>query len=841
MGSKARAKKKGLSVKSFIGDVIEGLHNRSELLRDKYNINSIQIFDEHVETMDLNLSDEKKTKLIESGKRAMWEYVDTYLGTGIVYNHLPDYKDVREKYYIKGPVELNRILQEDIMPVIQELNSLIKLIGKNPHEKLAEIQEKLKQHSDQEIKKQIKLYERVEELSEQIELSHHSEDVQEYLTIKKDINSEIIELIHFQKLLEHLIKNNIIDKLRKTEAILHEHVDIILDALSGYRKDYPDPRASEDIEQFIYDEKEKFREAVVENYVAHYKLTRETANQKASEQVDLFADLVRFGIKIPEAKLLARNYASILTVMSQSKENGELLTYETEKIKNEAREGLFTGILIKTLKLQGLISSQPSNEQIAEIEKLFLDLVDEFLDSDQTITRGYAEYLAKERIVKWVEKRKSESKLQTGSVSSIEGPKDENFSFAVKLRETVSRLRKGKWDEIVLMNHADVQHNLSKMEVEEEESVGKHESTYSVKTLEMHYNKTEHYLSVKREYRVPPVKVFLLTPQKGTLQDPTKKVKEIILAFDQPFFKQSEREFAMISKHSETREEYFNQAKAQLLNQLKRAIQEAKKLGLNPPNAKFQITLSGEGLAGQDAQYMLNTLLDELIKDPLDNDLKDIRKIDLDLVDASRVSSELSQSCAKKMVEVQKKKKLSIQSYNIIHQHSFAGKPSSKRMQNYVGEENILSHVTADTALVKVDFRDKYDPSKQYKKVSNEGSSKPIEAALNKTKLIYFSPYFKIPYIHLKPIKRLGSRILFRGLPRVMKALLSFPFYTGRGLIRRLANPFIRIHQEINKKDCQSKSVNPGLKNYIYRQENWLKRSQKNQVWQFQRIKLRIL
>ncbi|MFI4938241.1 MAG: hypothetical protein ACHQJ6_07030, partial [Candidatus Berkiellales bacterium] len=783
----------------YAGQIKDALHNRWELLRDKYSINSIQIFDENVETMDLNLSEETKERLIESGRKATWAYVDTYLGSGVIYNHLPKYKDIHEKYYSKGPVELDRILQEEIMPLIQEINALCKLFGTNLQEKLDEVKQKLSQFSTDEIKRQEKLYDEAEQLAKQLETSQDEAIIQRYLELKKKMNNEIIELIHDRLLLEYLMANNVIQKLRDTESVLHEHIDIILDALAAHQRDYPDPRASEDFEHYLYLEKEKFRKIIFDKCKLNYQLDDVVSETRAKEHIDLFEDLLRFGVKLNEAKLLTENYFSIVNVMSQRTAGAVLLDHEKEKLKQEARERLFSNILVKELKAQRLISLTASADELKEVQELWCNVVNHYLVTDATLSRGYAEYLAKKRIIKMYQEKNN----QFDMAQIKEGEAKENterYTFNVNLRKTVARLCKGKWDEIVLTNHADVAHNLTEMQVVEGETFGKHESVYLIKTFEFKFDQVEHYQSIQKEFPAPPVKAYFLTPDPNLLQNPAQPLKEIIIAFDQPFSEESEKQFGLIAKYSRSREHYFNQCKAELLQKLQLAIQQAKKLGLRPPQAKFKITLTGEGLAGQDAQYMFSAIIDELLADPEHSDFKDILDIELNLADPSRVTADRSKECANHIAALKKKKDISITGYNLIHQHSFAGRPSRKRMQNYIGEENILSRVPKEDAFVEADFRDKYDSSFQYKRADNQTTPKLLERVLNKTKLIYTSEFFRLTYVHLKSIRRLTEFLLQGAFSASVFVLIKLPFNIGTGLIKRLINPFVKIHHYLNKK-----------------------------------------
>ncbi|MFO1258781.1 MAG: patatin-like phospholipase family protein [Gammaproteobacteria bacterium] len=89
-----------LTLPTFLKQLIGGLHNRADELHRRYHVNSIQIFDEKVPTMDLEITDDKKAKLISSGYQAMDFYASNYGAIDVV----PDSKRFtsREEKYIQS-------------------------------------------------------------------------------------------------------------------------------------------------------------------------------------------------------------------------------------------------------------------------------------------------------------------------------------------------------------------------------------------------------------------------------------------------------------------------------------------------------------------------------------------------------------------------------------------------------------------------------------------------------------------------------------------------------------------------------------------------------------------
>ena len=103
-------------------------------------------------------------------EKALQEYVDDYMGEGVIYNNLPSYESVHDKYYAKRPEELMRIVEQKLWPAIQEINTFISLLKKVDFEsELADIEERLSVFSQIERDEQYSIYLQLEETANELD------------------------------------------------------------------------------------------------------------------------------------------------------------------------------------------------------------------------------------------------------------------------------------------------------------------------------------------------------------------------------------------------------------------------------------------------------------------------------------------------------------------------------------------------------------------------------------------------------------------------------------------------------------------------------------------------
>lgn len=133
-GIKDEAVFKKLSTSGFVSQLIGSLHNRADELHRRYQTNSIQIFDEEVPTMDLEITNETRKKLVESGMKEFDAYAKMYRDPktkwGVQQGRLSDeqlkdkkYESVEKKYIVLSLGEIEKNIKE-IDKYIVSLNAL---------------------------------------------------------------------------------------------------------------------------------------------------------------------------------------------------------------------------------------------------------------------------------------------------------------------------------------------------------------------------------------------------------------------------------------------------------------------------------------------------------------------------------------------------------------------------------------------------------------------------------------------------------------------------------------------------------------------------------------------
>lgn len=585
-----------LSLAKFLKGVIEGMHNRSELLRDRYQVNSVQIFDEEVETMDLALTPEKKQRLVASGRHAVRNYANIYMGKDIPYTDLPDYQTVYEKYYSKRPTELVRIIEEELWPFYQELHSIAAAL------KLIDAADEDRTEQDNEV-------------------------------------------------LSFIKNDDFLKRINESIEVLNEHLDVAMEALEAHKSQYIDPRIG----------------AKQENIVHLSRLNSDSDD--AFDEFDIF--------------------------------------------------------------------------DINEIDYLYTQ----------------------------------------------------------SLREVTQRLATGKWgDQISMLKQDDIRYNRQHMVSINGETYGKHASNCFVVTLEKKIKEKRKYLSFQRTYHFPPIKASILNPEKTNIRDPSKKTKEIVVAFEQPFLKAKDNRFGLVSKYSRAREKYFSEFKDELIDRLKWAIKQAIESGLQPPDATIQITISGEGLAGQDAQYFLSALIEDM---KINNDIEEyhmLNNIKLLLTDPSRVSNDLARKTAKSLHDLKNiKPELNVSGYNLIHMRGPTWRSIHRKTQNFIGRANILSRVDPNDATVVADFRNLRQSQYQYRLVSNQESPQRLRQALNKSSRFYSSAFVREVNIKGKIISNFSKAIAFNYFPKFTTFMIKLPFSIGLFGLKRLCSPFFVLGQQLRR------------------------------------------
>ncbi len=861
-GAKGKIKEK-LKPLSFAKKIIKGLHSRANDLKNLYSINSIQIFDNDLDTLNFDLSQGNIAKLISSGRSALQDYVDNYMSDDVVYNHLPSYDSVYDKYYAKRPEELVRIIEQKLWPTIQEMNTFINVLKKiDFNSEMTEIEVQLSHFPQVEKDKQYRIYLQLEEMANELDnlerdnqivekklrayeikkrnlianideatkknqpekvaalsnslvelikklsiaedhkhaLQHERDIIRlNYQEIKKEVNKEIYALIEQKQKLQYIIDSKMITKLRKTESLLQEHMDIALKALASHRSDYPDPRINEKIESQLYEIKQEYYNEVLKIYREKDHLDESIVVQKAKDRSEFFADVVQYGISIPQAKILTQHFFATQDIVSRNKSH-DLLALQDGSILREMRSKFFRKLLMDEMEKRKLIDIH-DDEQYEEVRQFWENAVNTYLAEDPTITQGYAEFLAKEKTIKHWEAIMLRIRQQLYKTYSREAKQHIDVEYALSLGELTKQLGRGKWGDLILVaNRQDLKRNLMNTEKVNGETVGTVSTEYAVTTIITKSIKGR-YKATHNFYDMPPVQAHILIPKKTNLQNPIKKTKEMIILFNQPKVTGKSDEYALASKFAMRRKKQFSQHKEELMKKILLSIRQMQEDGLQPIDAHFKITIAGEGLAGQDAQYLLAAVFEEINKKPNCAEFKQIHSIDLVLTDPSNVSESLAFKTAASLHALKEKRPdLHVKGYNLIHQKMIGKHRRSKSRLNYLGQANVLSKAALEDATVIADFRDKHDSHHQHQLLTNINNYEMLQKELNETKLQSSNVFTRQINLFAKKLKRIGKFICYDFIPKFVGFVANKVSNINHPL-QFYMSPINRIINHFRKKD----------------------------------------
>lgn len=702
-----------LSRKELVGKVLKGVHGRSHLLKDIYTVNSIQIFDEQVKTMDLNLSKENKAKLISSGQKAMQQYIDDYLGEDIQYQSLPDYQDVYEKYYSKGPVELQRIIEKEIWPFYQTIKGYIDAIEK------------------------IDLDNELEKVNTELSL-YHSKD-------------------------------------RQSQQELYESISDIQDDLADLR--YQKELVSQKIQDI---EKEK-------RHLARTAGNEGLSPDEAKRFIEKI-DVQRKQLAILQSKISASEASLVELEKNRVRPIYDLI------VQKGQLERLKESNIIETLEKSAIIMDEHLDialEALSHYQKEYPDPRE--LDNDLASRKDLAED----------EEYSQEIEPANTDAGDIKRPALRDYEYSLKLRQLIARLGTGKWgDQISFENRRDLEYNLDPSESVVKLGYGKKMTEFSVTTLEKKSTQSIKYLSFKREYAAPSLKAHFLVPSQQYIQNKNNSLKEIIVAFEP--HKSKKDQFTDISRFSKSREALFQEHKNEFIQQIEWAIRQSREKGIKPPDAKFKITIMGEGLAGQDAQYFLAELVKEMnLNKDLYPNLAFIGNIELDLIDPSRVSKPIAVETAENIKNLKKSKpELEIKGYTLIHKYYLRNKNIRRKAQNYFGSSNVLSKVEPSDAVLVAEFRraNKKDAPARVLSNQNESEKELIIQELNKSNLRYRGWFFKTIHLREHQTRKIAKVIFIKYIPGLVKFIAKSPIKISRFTYNRIKEPSVKIVRNIKKR-----------------------------------------
>lgn len=859
-----KTKKDTFKLLSFAKKIIKGLHSRANDLKNKYSINSIQIFDNSLATLNLSLSEDNIAALIGSGRKALQEYVDDYMGEGVIYDNLPSYESVHDKYYAKRPEELMRIVEQKLWPAIQEINTFISLLKKVDFEsELADIEERLSVFSQIERDEQYGIYLQLEETANELdnlrsesvivdkkirsyqvkirniianidEATHNSDtdktfklqntliDVIKKLSIAEEhrksleheryainencveltklIRKDIFELIEQKEQLQYIKSNHVLSKLRNTESLLQEHLDIALHAISSHRRDYPDPRINDRMEKHFYEIVDEYYNEVVKIYREKDRFSEEELLKKAKLRSEFFADVLQFGIKIPQAKALTQHFYAMQDIMFRDHKH-PLLDMQYESELRKIRFKFFRKLLIDEMQRMRLFVKDDSDEY-DEITSFWEQAVNTYLAEDSSITQGYAEYLAKEKTIKHWQAILLRKQQQDYKTYKREAKQHIDVEYALSLHELSQRLGRGKWGDLVLIaNRQDLKRNLMNTERINGEVVGVNNTEYSISTLQSKAKIKGRYKASNSVFKVPPIKAHVLVPKKNHLQNPVKKTKELIILFNEPINDSWMDEYSLAVKYSNRRKKQFGQFKEELMKRIQWSLRQMQEEGLQPDDAKIKITISGEGIAGQDAQYCLAAIIDEMNKRDNMAEFKRVSNIELILTDSAKVSESSAVITAANLHALKMKRPdLRIKNYNLIHQRQIGDRRRNKRMHNYLGQANILSSAPHEDATVIADFRDTHDSRLQHKILTNQYNPELLQKELNESKISPSNIFVRNINFLAKRLKNVGKFLCYEFIPKFVKFISSKIFSIDKSL-NNMLQPFYRVAEHFKKKN----------------------------------------
>ncbi|MCS5711340.1 patatin-like phospholipase family protein [Candidatus Berkiella aquae] len=866
-----KSKKAKLKMGVFVKNVIEGLHNRADDLKNAYSINSIQIYDHDLQTLDFKLTKEKINKLILSGRNALQQYIDHYMSDDVIYNQLPSYDGVYEKYYGKRPEELIRIIEKDLWPTIQETNNFIDLLKKIDFQnELSALDEAMQEYAQNEREEQYSLYFQLEEMADELDnfnqetqvvekklrayqikkrnliasldeaarakdkknvasyqktlneiikkislAEEHKQSIEHervvikenYAQMKKLINRELFLLIDQKQILQHVFDNHILAKLRTTESALQEHLDIALDALSSHRKDYPDPRVNEKVETHLFEIKEEYFAAMLKFYLEQEHLDEEQAIQKANERSEIFADLVQFGIKIPKARELIIHYFDAQLLIKRNAKH-PLLDMHADMQRQQFRRNFFKRLVYEELEQLNLLNHL--NEQdLNEVDELWNRTVNEYLAKDSDISESYAEYLAKEKILKRCKEKVLRKQQQEYKNYKREIKSQVDIEYALKLQAMTKKLGHGKWGNVFLAEtRNDVKRNLTNTDVNGT-IYGSKFSEFNVATINTKSGPRIRHKAIKKFSNLPGIEAHILTPAKESLRNPVKKSKELIILFNEPKSEGFLNNFSRAIKYNALRRKQFNQYKDEILKKIIWSLRQMQEQDLKPDDAKFKITIAGRGLAGQDAQYLLAAIINKLNKKEIP-EFKKVKNLELVLTDPARVSDVVALKTANDLHELKvKRPELKVRGYNVVHQRQVANQRGRKKLENYLGQANVLSKVSPDDALVIADFRDTHDSRHQHRLLTNQNPDSALEKELNESKFIYSNLFVRNISVYAKKLKNVGKFICFQFAPKFFN-FIKGKIINAPSMLKDLLSPIYRIAKHFKKKEM----ISPVLPNW---------------------------
>lgn len=847
---------KQVKLKTLMGGIIASVTARVQELRQNYDMNLVQIYDEDVAVLDVYMEEEKIKKLIASGKKSMEAYCKHYLDGEVIYSNLPDFANVYEKYYTKQTPELKRILEKDLWPLLQEVSNLIVVLNKAALKKELKI-----------VKKQLSMFS-PEVLTEQENIFYQLNAAyvkkEAFLARKKNIQKEIAAI---EEKINVITKQ--IDLTLKTQNH-RTNLDMLLTMVRTYYEQIKDleleKKYNQDnfvniqaqIKQLETNKIEEVFTLLKKSQQLNLFLNNQLIEQlKKTEQIlnehidIILSALAGQNVKYPDPRLATpierklflhkeKHYEEKLAYyraeyslepnlsMNLAKWHcsfvDELVLYglpllQADKLAQKYLESFLEKEKTSSVDQNSIIAiflKQSSNSQ--NKRKFWHDL---FMEETSKFLLNFQESKELSRLWEWEFElqRKKHRDLQSAYIAFLtkkelikkwqkqqhqaapRSEKNEDFLYLNSLLETTSSLQKGNWREFIpLINRSNFIHNQQHMKKIGKETYGKQETHYAIRTLSYQPKRKGQYESFKKKYQSPPITAHILTPAKME-HAPTAPL-EMLLLFEEPFTANSEQEFTMISKNADNRRQHFNQLKSRLLKQLKWSILQLQ----NNPQTRAEpihLTLVGQGLSGLDAQYMLHEIIHELITSKA-TEYEHLTSIEILLSNPCKVSHDLAEQVARNLhILKTSRPDFQVNGYTCIQQKRIAHDVYRYKSSNLAGEANILSTILSQDGEVKVDIRDQHERHLRYKfKTNQQGVT--LQDELNKSSIYYQNKFLRQTKYALLKLKTINRFILNKLAPTLGRILRFTPMILGKIIFTK------------------KEKYKPTLKKDVVDQQNWV-------------------
>lgn len=782
---------KSLSIEKFVTSLLKGMHNRTEVLRDLYNVRSIQIPDLGVSVLNFKVDKKKKLDLINSGYQSTKQYLDLYHGDHIVQTHLLQYEDVEEKYYSQSQQALIRLIENELWPHLNDLHILNMSLqafdfykqSKEIETALSQVPEKIVQQAQQCLDRVFAiesdlawLENEIEKKPENIDLiKQYNHCLEELKALSINEHSAVITLLNQQHMFGYFEDGQLQEHLKTLELECHAHLDMALKALQGYQRHYPDPRTSDHYDKTLYVQLETVYNRLMQVLTTQHHVSQEEAADKVSELIALVEGIMQLNISLEKAQEYAEQFLS-----RAIKEQGF--------VGKEEQDTIIFRMITEAFDHNHTLPRLPKVKKQLVADTFKNALLDHYQQSQDW---ARAMLRAKESASEYaIVLARLPDSVKDDSLAKQDAT--ERVRYSNELQAMSQKLLSGKWgDHMTLETFEDVRHNHTLTT-----SFGTHQTNHHVvEVSKKEFVDIDHSL-LDKPFGLPALQCFILTPEDAYLKNPNHREKEIIITFPNIFNK--DETFGQASLSQTRRKQQFHQCREEIIKQLAWRIRRAKETAV-PEQSAYAITIHGESLGGQDAQYFFQALIEEISKQDGMIGAADVASINLVLVDSTRIEmGDVVQTTD--MIKQLKHKPHSprIQGFNIFNQSKDSHNQWRNRKQTFIGQANILSMLDKNDALIFQDMLDKHNEKAPIRSLSNENGA--LYDTLNESRYLYSKPILLYVYLLLKRTNKLGRYFFMDVAPAIILFIAQLPLYLGYKLIKRLSNPILYLLKRYRRK-----------------------------------------